>query len=193
MAPQDVLARKRIYDLIWQYPGIHMREIHRLTGSDLSLAEYHLNQLQKQGAITSFEQGGYRRFFPLASPERPLTHDDRRILGLLRQEAPFAIVMLLLDRGTVQHKDLAVDVGLSKSALTYQLRKLETAGVVRKTPRGEQRGFSLQDPGRIRQLLQYYRPTPDLVDEYGRLWDLVYEPADAPPTQSEGSEGLDDP
>lgn len=186
MAPdEDVLSRKRIYDLIWQYPGLHLRQVQRLAALDLSLVEYHVNQLEKQGIITSFEQGGYRRFFPLASPEQPVTSDDRRILGLLRQEVPFAVVMLLLDRSTALHKEIAEAVGKSKSALTYQLKKLAAAGVIRKTPRGEERGFSLEDPERIRRLLKSYRPTPDLIDAYGQLWDQVYETRVAAPPPAE--------
>lgn len=186
MAPgDDVLARKRIYDLIWQYPGLHLRQIHRFIGHDLSLVEYHVNQLEQQGIVTSFDQGGYRRFFPLSSPQQPLTPDDRRILGMLRQAVPFAVVMLLLDRGTALHKEIAQAVGLSKSATTYQLKKLMHAGILRKVPRGEERGFSLESPERMRQLLKFYRPTPDIIDAYGELWDQAYERPGPPPPGSE--------
>lgn len=185
MAPPDATARKRVYDMVWGYPGLHMRQVARLLEYDPSLVEYHLNQLQKQGLITSFDLGGYRRFFPLASDAPPLTHEERRILGLLRQEMLFAVVMLLLERGSAQNTELASLLGLSKATLTYHLKILVKAGIVRKTPRGEQRGFQLEDPERIRVLLRRYRPAPDLVDEYSRMWDEAFSADRGPPPGSE--------
>lgn len=175
MAP-DILARKRVYDLIWQYPGLHLRQLQRLAGLDLSLVEYHVNQLERQGVVVSMEQGGYRRFFPLASVEHPLTADDRRVLGLLRQAVPFGVVVLLLERGALPHKDIAAALRVSKPALTYHLKKLAAAGVVLRVPRGEQRGFHLADPERVRALLRAYRPAPDFIEAYGRLWSELYGP-----------------
>lgn len=174
MTVPDAAVRKRVYDLVWEYPGIHMRQVQRLTGADLSLVEYHLNQLEAQRAVVSVEQGGYRRFFPLASAGAPLGPDDHRLLGVLRQEHPFAIAMLLMEKGTMQHKDIAAALGLPKSVLSYHLGKMVRAGLLCKTSRGEARGFQLQDPDRVRRVLQHYRPTPDLVDAYGALWDGAY-------------------
>lgn len=156
------------------YPGIHLREIHRLSGVDLSLVEYHANQLEAEELVISIKQEGYRRFFSVKTPEQPLTQDERRVLATLRREGPFAIVSYLLESGPARNRDIAEGTGLSRPAVSYHLKKLLDADIVERERAGDDRRYHLADPDRLRRLLRFYEPTPDMIDAYGELWDEVY-------------------
>lgn len=170
--PPDVAARRRVLELVRQYPGLHLREIQRQLDTSAMLAEYHLNLLEKWGLVTSLEEKNYRRFFPNSELPRPLPPEDKRALCLLRQTVPLGIILLLLERGALTHGQIADALDLRKSTLTYHLNLLEGAGVVKRT--AQARLFELVEREHILSLLRSYRLTPDLIDEYAGLWaDVV--------------------
>src|SRR4030042_1353743 len=75
-------VRTQICALIEENPGINLTSIAELLGMRVSLAEYHLLSLEKTGAVV-VEKGGGKRFYLGSTDLRP---DERRLLGLLRQE-----------------------------------------------------------------------------------------------------------
>lgn len=171
-APIDLSVRQRVFGTVSRYPGLHLREIMRRVGTSSALAEYHLNVLEKHGLVTSTDDRGYRRFYPARSPRTPLSRDDKRFLGLARHPVALGIVLYLLERGRASHKDLTDVVTVTKSTVTYHLKTLQDASVVVRNL--EDRTFSLADAHRARQLLAAYGPTPDLVEEYGRMWEEIF-------------------
>lgn len=171
-APIDLTVRQRVYEIVTRYPGLHLREIMRRVGTSSALAEYHLNVLEKHGLVTSTEERGYRRFYPARSPRTPLSREDKRFLGLVRHPIALGIVLYLLERGRASHKDITDVVTVTKSTVTYHLKNLQEASVVARNI--EDRTFSLADAERARQLLAAYGPTPDLIEEYGRMWEEIF-------------------
>ncbi|MGA1848492.1 MAG: winged helix-turn-helix transcriptional regulator, partial [Thermoplasmatota archaeon] len=56
--------RKLIYETIREDPGIHFRKLMKELDLKPGVASYHLNKLEKEEHIKSFQDGMYRRFYP---------------------------------------------------------------------------------------------------------------------------------
>ena len=166
-------VRKRIYDAVRRYPGIHVRGIERNVGTSAALAQYHLKRLEEAGFVESQEQGGYTRYYPTSKGKSArVTEKDQPIVGVLREEVPLHIVLLLLDHGPMTHTELVGRLGVAKSTASYQLAKLAELGVVDREP-GSPR-IRLVERDRIYRLLLAYAPTPDLRDAFADLWEDLY-------------------
>jgi len=171
--PAKPEVRKLVHDVVRRYPGIHLREIERQTGVSAPLAQYHLRKLAEEGYVEVHDQGGYARHYPTEKGKSArVLEEDLPIVGLLREEVPLHIVLLLLDRGAATHTELVEALGIAKSTVSYQLAKLAEAGIVVRTP-GETR-LRLADRERIYRLLLAYKPTPTLVDAFANLWEDLY-------------------
>lgn len=171
--PDEETVRDRILAAIRQFPGIHLRGLVKHLDTSTALARYHLDALQTEGVVRAYEVGGFTRYFPVEAFGE-LTERERRWLHLLRQERPLEIVLAFLEFGPMQHRDLLEIVGGSKGTLTYQLDKLVEAGVVAKVARGPDRGFHLQEPDKMRELLKRYEPVPDVLDAVHELWEDLF-------------------
>lgn len=172
-AAQPPEVRQRVYDIVRRYPGIHLREIERQTEVSAPLAQYHLRKLVEEGFVEVHEQGGYARHYPTAKGKAArVTPEDLPLVGVLREEVPLHIVLLLLDRGPLTHTALVADLGIAKSTASYHLAKLAEAGVVERIP--SQHAIRLVDRERMYRLLLAYRPTPGLLDAFSDLWEDLY-------------------
>jgi DNA-binding transcriptional ArsR family regulator len=56
---------------------------------------------------------------------------DKELIALLRKEIPFKIIMYFLYPGYCSRKELAKDLGVYKSTISFHLKKLLEAGVIR--------------------------------------------------------------
>ena len=167
----DVETRRRILQLVNQYPGLHLREVQRRVKSSVHLVEYHLNVLERLSLVESHEEGGYRRFFPAQGGRAGLTPQERSWLSLLRQNVPLGVTLYLLDRTRATHGELADVVPVTKSTLTYHLKNMERAGLVAREP---SKALRLARPDEVLAILRAHRPTPDLVAAWGEMWaDIV--------------------
>lgn len=167
--------RKRVYDAVRRYPGIHLRGIEKYLKTSSALANYHIKKLVEDGYAESREQGGYLRFYPTSKGKSAaVTERDMPVIGLLREETPLHIALLLLDQGPLSHAEIHAQIESAKSTLSYHLAKLADAEVVEREP-GSQR-LRIKDRDRIYRLLMTYDPTPDLTSAFAGLWDDLYGP-----------------
>lgn len=165
-------TRKRVYDAVRRYPGIHVRGIERALATSATLAQYHLRKLEDEGYVEAKEQGGYTRYYPTSKGKAAkVTERDQPIVGLLREEVPLHVVLLLLDAGPLTHAQLVERLGIAKSTVSYHLAKLAELGVVE---RGAGPELRLAERDRIYRLLLAYDPTPDLRDAFADLWEGLY-------------------
>lgn len=173
--PPEPEVRKRVHDAVRRYPGIHLRGLERQLRVSAPLVQYHVRKLAEAGFVEAHEQGGYLRFYPTdKARDVRVTAQDLPLVGLLREEVPLHVALLLLDRGPLSHGELVAAAGVAKSTLSYHLAKLAEAGVVEREP-GSAR-VRLADRDRIYRLLLAYEPTPDLRDAFADLWGDLYGP-----------------
>ena len=91
----DVLnlkTRRKIYYLIHEHPGLHLREISRKTNISFGGLRYHLDFLLKKELIVTKSNGRYIRYY---APHK-IGKKDQELLEILRQEIPRKIILLLL-------------------------------------------------------------------------------------------------
>lgn len=170
-------SRRRLFEFLEAYPGLHLRELERQLGMDVRALRHHLDFLEKHDAVTSVREEGYVRYYPRSWEEgyfrERIGASEKRVLALLRQQIPLQIVLLLVDREEARTEELQEAVGIAASTLSYHLKKLRGRGLVTYRRRQRERIYRLQDAQAVVQLLVRYRPTPDLVDEFLDLWEGI--------------------
>lgn len=174
----EVESRRRIYEAVCKFPGIHLRELSRTVNLKLNLVDYHLHYLEKRELIHSVQSGQFKRYFPkdeLAAEQKRdmISASDKPIVGLLRQQVPFRIVILLAKAGVMAHGELANLLHKSASTVSHHLEKLIEAEVVLRMVDGT--GYRLSDPVRIERILVSFTPQPvTLADGFSEIWENLY-------------------
>lgn len=170
-------SRRRIFDLLTEFPGLHLRELERRLGLDVRVLQYHLEFLEGRGALTSLREGGYLRYYPRQWDEtqfrEQLGPSEKRLLALLRQRRPLQLVLLLLEHAEIAGPTLRGEMGVGGATLTYHMRKLLRLELVEVRTTGRVKRYRLRDPEAVLQLLIRYRPPPDLVESFLDLWERV--------------------
>lgn len=164
-------VRRRVFRHVMDYPGVHLRGVEQQLGISSSLASYHLHQLDNEGWLRGYEMDGYVRWFPGPRSRRAaMSRRERRLLGLLREEAAFRVTLLLLEQGAATHAQVVDALGLAKSTVTYHLDKMEHVGLLKR----RENQVVLADPGLAEDLLMSFEPTPDLLSRFRRMWEDFY-------------------
>ena len=95
---EDILkleTRRKIYNIILENPGLHLREILRRTDLSYGVLSYHLKYLKKQDLIVIKVNRRYKRYYVT----QKVANKDKEILNILREETPCRIILLLLFAG----------------------------------------------------------------------------------------------
>lgn len=178
--PRDLLeldARRRIFEHVQRFPGLHLREVARAAGLEMNHVKYHLQYMEKHGLISSRRDEGFWRFYPREEGSigwrDQLPVEAKRMLALLRRPVPLHIALVLLDQGALNQTQLQQLVGLSASTLHYHLNRAEREGLLVSERQGRERVFRLADPHETAQLLVRYRPPPSLVADFLDAWELL--------------------
>lgn len=163
-------TRQKIYYIILKNPGLHQAKIAKMLSMRKSLAEYHLQYLEKNQAIISVKDEGYKRYYVEGTD---VDSDDRKILSLIRQEIPFKIVSLLLRNPVLQHKEISDNLNISPSTLSYHLNKLVKQGVIDVRKYGTEKGYVVSNKRILMKfLLRYEMHTA--IDNFKELWENIY-------------------
>jgi len=163
-------TRQRIYETILRNPGIHQAGIAHLLTMRKSLAEYHLIYLEKNKAILAIKENGYKRYYLKGAD---VDNSGRQLLGLVRQEIPSRIVLLLLKNQILQHKDLVEQLNMAPSTISYHLNKLLKQGVIEVCKYGEDKGYSLTNKKELMKFLVKYE-VHSVIDSFKDMWDQIY-------------------
>ncbi len=151
----ELETRKIVYDLIVRRPGVHLREIERLTSLPLGVVRYHLDRLQREELIFSNEDRYFKRFFPKGKiPNVPI-----ETFEALRQESLRRVVLHLLNNQGSTHIMMKNALQLPPSTLSTYLSILLRKGVVRRERRGKENLYYVADEESVVKVLLVYRPT----------------------------------
>lgn len=159
----------RLLATVEAYPGLHVRELARQLATSVALVEYHLEALKKEAKIDVRQEGQFLRVYRRGGPI--FVAADQRALGVLRRKWPLRIVLELIQAGPLRHGELAKRIGLGKSGLSFHLATLEAAFVVTRADDGL---VALRDPQGLRELIERWKPTSDMVAEFEDVWDAFY-------------------
>jgi len=157
-----------VYDLVVNNPGVHLREIERLTNLPLGAVRYHLDRLQQEDLVFVQEDRYFKRFFPKGRiPNVPTVY-----FAVLRQESLRKIVLQLVSNPGSSHAALMKALGMPASTLSTYLSYLLSKNVVRRERSGKENLYYVQDEESIMKVLLVYRPNflDKLVDNALRLY-----------------------
>jgi predicted transcriptional regulator len=163
----DLEARRSLFELVQERPGIHLRAIAEVAGQAISTSEYHLHQLVKFGLLDTREAGGVKAFFP---PE--IDRRDKDLLYVVRHEAPRRICAHLLLEPQASPADLKVALGIPAPTLSFHLKKLLKNGITAEEKRGRSKALTIVDPERVGSVLVTYRATflDEAIDRFAETW-----------------------
>ncbi|KAA0002848.1 MAG: transcriptional regulator [Thermoplasmata archaeon] len=174
MIKEDSLAletRRKIYNLILNYPGLHEREIARKLNISLSTLDYHLHYLEKREIIVSKKDGRYTRYFASLK----VGMQDKKIIAILRQKTPRKIVLFLLMHPGSIHKEICEGVKKSPSTISFHLKKMIDAGIIEAVSLGRETAYSVKDEEEVVKMLITYKNTflDSAVDSFIETWSSL--------------------
>lgn len=158
----ELETRKAVYDLVVRNPGVHLREIERLTNLPLGVVRYHLDRLQLEELIFAKEDRYFKRFFPKGR----IPNVPTETFEALRQESLRRIVLHLLNSPGSSHSALRDALQLPPSTLSSYLAILLAKSVLRRERKGKENLYFIVDEESVMKVLLVYRPsfTDRLVD-----------------------------
>jgi predicted transcriptional regulator len=173
--PLSLESRNRIFEFISKRPGTHVREMERDLAMPPGNLSYHLDVLSKENLIRS-EDDGYRlRYFPA----RGFIQKNRQILSLLRQEQLRKILLIVLSHGKPSFHTIQVEMGLSKSTISYHIKKLVNNNALKVEKAGREFLYMAIDPEFLRNSLVMIDGGSDsrFEDRFTRIWKEIRPPS----------------
>lgn len=120
--------RDKVYKLIQSSPGMGVSQIAEATGLGWGTTVYHLDRLERAGFVSSERGGLHRCYFPVGT----MRAETRKGMGALKADTTRSIAEFLVTRPGATQSELCAALGLSPSAASKQVSKLEDAGLVRR-------------------------------------------------------------
>lgn len=163
-------SRRRIFEAISSRPGTYLRELQRELGMQVGALSYHLRVLTEAGMIRAEQEGNHLRYFPVEG----FVLSDRRAMSYLRNRTSRSILMYVLDKGPIGFTPLLSLVGISKSTLSYHIKRLAAVGLI-KVSKGEVKTIEAVDRERLINMLVWVREDLErdsadaLIDVWRRL------------------------
>ncbi|MCW4018822.1 MAG: winged helix-turn-helix transcriptional regulator [Candidatus Bathyarchaeota archaeon] len=148
--PQSAIAEKTplpvnntrtdIFNFVGSNPGVQFRAICSSLGLSIGVVQFHLAQLQRNGLITSFRKGRYKRFFPA----NRFSRNQMELISTLRLSTVRNILKALLEGKRLSHHELAVRVSISSQGLTWQMNRLRETGLIQEVRNGLNVNYAIQ-------------------------------------------------
>ncbi|MGP8125634.1 MAG: winged helix-turn-helix transcriptional regulator [Nitrososphaerales archaeon] len=148
--------KARVYEHIKKHPGIHLRKMCRDLGLAMGDVQYHVNLLEKDGSVQSSRHGLYRHFYAAGL----FAENQSLILGVLAQETPRELLLLLIAAPGSNQEELAASLHLSAPTISWNMKRLVDLGLVRREQRGRSATYTvLGDSVEIGEYISSYHPS----------------------------------
>jgi len=162
----DLDTRKKIYQLIEQNPGLNLSTIAEMLSLDFQLVDYHTRYFEKQDLITIVKESGFKRYYVKGS----IGVMEQKLFDILRQDIPLKIVLFLLKNPSAKYQEILAAFDISKSTLSYHLKKLVKNKIVTVQPQGDEWAYVLVNEKDLIRFLLKYRPS-DVLKRFKDAWD----------------------
>jgi DNA-binding MarR family transcriptional regulator len=114
-------ARMRIYQHIKAHPGVHYRAILKDLKLKMGTLTHHVNILEREGHIRSYQDGVYRRFY------RP---EDGMPLKVRLTNIQERILNIIKDNPGISQANISKKAGSNKFVVNYHVKILSEVGMV---------------------------------------------------------------
>jgi predicted transcriptional regulator len=132
-------------------PGIHYRELLRMSGLGNGTLQYQLALLERLGILRADRSSGFTRYY-----NSDVSKADMKLLHYLKQRPYAEIIRLLLDdpSGTFSFAQVVHRMGKAPSTVSVHLSELIDRKLVRFD---EKRGYTVNNKRAITRLISEYR------------------------------------
>ncbi|MEM0492708.1 MAG: winged helix-turn-helix transcriptional regulator [Candidatus Thermoplasmatota archaeon] len=176
MTPRDkrtLEVRRRIYDLLIKNPGLYLSRIAELLDMSIPLTDYYLLSMERDGEIVTVKDphGYYKRYY---IKEDKLSEWEACILDVLQRRIPLCIILILLKKNVVQHKEIMKKLRLKPSTLSYHIEQLLERGIIESCMTGDEKGYVLknkEDVIRVLRKYEFHIEINILSEGFKDLWD----------------------
>ena len=184
----ELETRRRIYNLILQFPGLHIREISRKLKIPKTTLKYHLDFLKKRDLLVSVAAGKYLNYFV----KEKIGRNDKKIISLLRKDTTCKIILCLLTRLVSSQAEISRDLEKHSNTIAPYLKKLlkfniiEPASVKNRLVKrigvpgdieylyvSNEKLYQLKDPLKIYDLIMVYKDELN-ADDIEALIKVLY-------------------
>jgi DNA-binding MarR family transcriptional regulator len=114
-------TRNRIYQYINKNPGTHYRAVMNDLDLHMGVLTHHINMLEQQRYIKSYQDGMYRRFYPI---------DFKIGSGLVLTEVQDKILREIQRSPGISQTGIAKNIGLNRKIVHYHVKLLSDAGFI---------------------------------------------------------------
>jgi len=161
-------TRKRIYEYVGAFPGAYLREIARSLHLSLGAVEYHLDRLTRGGILSCRLHRAKKRYFVAAD----VSYQDEVLISSLRQEVPRRILIHLLAHPGATFRSLLEVVPVSKSTLSFHMKRLVEGALVKEDRDGREKRYSVERGEKAVELVTKMRGSlmDDAVDSFVESW-----------------------
>jgi len=164
----NLSRRKMIFQHISKYPGTYIREMEKNLSLALGDLQYHLQQLENAGLISSHDDGRRRRYFV----NKEVDFLDREVISFVKMRTPRRIIIFLLLHPESSFKEILSEFPFTKGALSFHMKKLVNANIVTNAKREKETIYKVRDEKGISRVLITYRSgiLDDVLNEFIDLW-----------------------
>ena len=151
----DVLGieiRRRIFNIILNYPGLHIREISRKLKVPKTTLFYHLKYLERENLLIAKSKDKYARYYATKS----VGTKDKTILGLMRQDTPRRILLFLFLYPEHNRFDISQDLEKTPNTISFFLKKLIDMDVIEKRRLGRSFAYRIKNQKEMYNLIIRY-------------------------------------
>ena len=158
----------RILSHITKHPGIHFNDLHRALNLAPGTLQYHMYRLVRDKKVIVI-RGEYKTLY---FPPKLIDPADQKIIILLRQRIPRTLLLILLEQSEKSGHELTKLLNITKSTLSYYIKRLTKLGVLKIKIEGREKRYSVNQPDRIANLLIKHKKSfgDELVDRFVDLW-----------------------
>jgi len=141
--------REFLLRVIRENPGIHFRELQRLTDSAVGQLQYHLGQLERLEKIYLKKDGRKIRYFTSEGSG----YSQRKLIYYLRNRISGRILFQLIERGSVPRNSLIRGREKIRKLIKEKLREMEEDGIIVQVSDS----YSLRDREEAIRILRQYK------------------------------------
>lgn len=157
-------SRRRIYEHVRARPGSHLRGVARELDLPLGTALYHLDCLTAAGLVVVRRDGRYKRFFA----NNALGRREKDYISVFHHAVPRRLMAVLLATGPRTQRELAADVGVSRSTLSFHVTNMVRQGLLRCDHRWPENLYDAIEPDLAARVVLEQRDTfrDEVVERY---------------------------
>lgn len=134
-------TRMDIYSFIKNNPGLHFRALSDYLGLPIGVLQYHLGLLVNGGLLSTYQDRRYKRYFE----SKRFMETEMKVISVLRNGTSGKILVALFEKPWMTHKELALQLGISSQALSWQMHRLEKTCFIKRNVVGLNVKYSLDE------------------------------------------------